>query len=137
MRHNEKLSLNPGDKFGEWIVIKEATPYHGSGARSYLCRCSCGNERIVRAERLVSGKSKSCGHVKTSIERVTTQKLIATNTSGHKGIHYNKKDQAWEANITYKRSRHYLGQYSDKEDAIQARENAESILKRNKSLDNL
>jgi hypothetical protein len=28
---------------------------------TYLCECSCGGRAIVRADRLKSGKTKSCG----------------------------------------------------------------------------
>lgn len=128
------MKLNPGDKFGEWTVIREVKPYHPSGARVCLCRCSCGNERIVRSERLVSGKSKSCGHVTTRIENIVDAKPPKTNTSGFRGVHWNRKDQKWEANITYKNEREYLGQYDNKEDAVQARKSAETMLKRTGSL---
>lgn len=43
-----------GEVFGKWTVIEV------SSGRSRLCRCECGNERIVNAGSLVNGKSKSC-----------------------------------------------------------------------------
>lgn len=128
------MKLNAGDKFGDWTVIREVEPYHPSGARAYLCRCVCGNERIVRAERLISGKSKSCGCVTTRIEDIVDAKPTKANTSGFRGVSWNRKDQKWEANITYKNERKYLGQYDNKEDATQARKSAEAMLKRTGSL---
>jgi hypothetical protein len=48
-----------GLKFGEWSVLNFA----GSGAsgRKWLCRCSCGTERVVIGDSLKKGLSKSCG----------------------------------------------------------------------------
>lgn len=51
-----------GRIFGEWIVIDKA-PGSGYGAR-WLCRCSCGTERIVSRKSLIAGTSKSCGCTK-------------------------------------------------------------------------
>lgn len=50
-----------GQTYGEWTVIGPASPDR-YGRRQWLCRCSCGKERIVPADNLRSGKSRSCGH---------------------------------------------------------------------------
>lgn len=50
-----------GRVFGKWTVIAPAAPDR-YGRRQWLCRCSCGKERIVSASNLLGGKSKSCGH---------------------------------------------------------------------------
>jgi hypothetical protein len=52
-----------GRKFGKLTVLKRndskaAASHHGG---SWLCRCDCGNMRIVYANRLVNGNLKSCG----------------------------------------------------------------------------
>lgn len=53
-------------KFGEWTVIGKATDYikpDGRHEPMWLCVCSCGVERAVHEQNLISGKSSSCGHV--------------------------------------------------------------------------
>lgn len=57
-----------GQKFNRWTVLEYV------GNSSWLCRCDCGNERIVSTARLNSGDSKSCGclRVETTIKRNTT-----------------------------------------------------------------
>lgn len=50
-------TINIGDTFGEWTVIKDI------GNRYFLCRCSCGVEKSVHSYDLRKGKSKSCGHL--------------------------------------------------------------------------
>lgn len=49
-----------GKKFGKL----EAISFHeiGTGGRSkWLCKCSCGNDKIVFADNLLRGATKSCG----------------------------------------------------------------------------
>lgn len=60
-RHDPYALANPGDTFGEWVVVEPAESRHG---RRWLCRCSCGTERAVAQGNLTSGKSRSCGHGK-------------------------------------------------------------------------
>lgn len=47
-------------RFGRWSVLSPAEP--GSNGRAqWLCRCDCGNERVVLAQHLTNGRSQSCG----------------------------------------------------------------------------
>jgi hypothetical protein len=47
-----------GKRFGRLIAIgKVVIDKRGY----YICKCDCGNERTIRSDSLVSGKSKSCG----------------------------------------------------------------------------
>jgi hef len=47
-----------GSKINNWEVISYA------GNKSWLCRCVCGKEKVVKTQRLLSGDSKSCGCMK-------------------------------------------------------------------------
>lgn len=49
-----------GQKFGRWTVIKYS---HKNSKRMvyWLCKCDCGNEKIVLGNNLRRGKSLSCG----------------------------------------------------------------------------
>lgn len=51
-----------GKKFGKLEVIG----VHDTGSRKtyYVCRCDCGNVKVVRADALISGATKSCGCIK-------------------------------------------------------------------------
>lgn len=48
-----------GQIFGRWTVT-ERSPNRGRETM-WLSRCECGTERAIRAGKLVSGRSKSCG----------------------------------------------------------------------------
>lgn len=56
------------------------------------------------------------------------QKMKNTNTSGRVGIFWHKATQKWQAAIGSKREYITLGFFSNKEEAIQAREKAEKNL---------
>lgn len=56
----KRLNINPGDKFGEWTVIKEVIK---GNRRHFLCECSCEEKtkREVALYSLTMSHSKSCG----------------------------------------------------------------------------
>lgn len=109
----------------------------------YKCQCDCGN--IVNKTRNdVIHHSKSCGCFKKEsarnsmkingekLERVEgtcinnlNQKISKNNTSGVKGVHWDKTRKRWTAQIMFKHKNYYLGRYKDKDDAIKARQAAE------------
>lgn len=49
-----------GEIFGR-LTISEFEGHNKNGRPLYLCKCECGNEKIVRWELLVRGETKSCG----------------------------------------------------------------------------
>ena len=51
--------------------------------------------------------------------------LLKRNTSGFTGVHWNKNREKWWAQIKYNNKSKYLGTFTDKEDAIRARLQAE------------
>ncbi len=58
-----------GERFGRLIVIK----YEGidkSHHRYFKCKCDCGNEKVIRGDRLKSGKARSCGCYKTEVHTI-------------------------------------------------------------------
>lgn len=52
-----------GNIFGELTVVEyKGKDEHGHGL--WLCRCSCGKEKIITSGNLREGKTNSCGHIK-------------------------------------------------------------------------
>ena len=49
-----------GKNFGFWKVISRAENSKEGSAR-WLCQCECGTQRIIKAQALKYGRSKSCG----------------------------------------------------------------------------
>jgi len=59
---NNKIIDIKGQIFNEWVVLE----YGGknNNRHQWLCKCSCGKEKLVDGAELKRGKSKSCGHDK-------------------------------------------------------------------------
>ena len=57
--------LKIGDKFSHYTIIGEAPPVVTlSKRRRWVCKCDCGNIRIVEEPNLRHGKSTNCGCVR-------------------------------------------------------------------------
>ena len=56
-----------GQKFGKLTVIERVEDHitpSGQHKQLWLCRCDCGNEKIIRGEFLRNGSTMSCGCLK-------------------------------------------------------------------------
>ena len=49
-----------GQHYGRLSVIERAAN-SGAGQTRWLCRCTCGNEKVIFASAIVRGLTKSCG----------------------------------------------------------------------------
>lgn len=59
-----------GQKFGRLTVIERAVDYiqsNGRHRKQWLCKCDCGNQKIVRDENLISKNTQSCGCLQKEI----------------------------------------------------------------------
>lgn len=79
-----KLVNLAGKRFGNFTVTARAENAP-DGKTQWLCHCDCGIPRVVTADHLKSGHSKSCGCM-------TTKKLVAFNT-----IHGKRKTRAYQS----------------------------------------
>ena len=136
-----------GDRFEKLTVID----FDGKYA---ICECECGNTKKIRKTSLTLKKypTKSCGCIQrqvahnignktisensrkqieknmeynTNFQVITQDKPPANNTSGVKGVSWNKEKEAWETYIGIHGKRIRLGIYTRFEDAVQARKRAE------------
>ena len=59
-----------GQRFGKLTVIRHegyGVRNNGHNYKTWLCKCDCGNEVIVRTSYLTLGETKSCGCLKSEI----------------------------------------------------------------------
>lgn len=54
------MRVNKGDRFCRLVVIDKVAPGKHRHSQS-LCKCDCGNIKIVRNEALLKGRVRSCG----------------------------------------------------------------------------
>lgn len=76
------ITINPGDQFDEWDVLSYA------GNKKYLCRCSCGAEKLVFRKNLLDGSSKSCGHDRNHYGDLTGKQINEWEVLGKEGYLY-------------------------------------------------
>lgn len=151
MKAAEAMALT-GRRFGKLAVLCRDSRKDG-GNWYWICECDCGNRKSIRGTSLVrDGGTRSCGcdqrkmasetgrktvaeNARKQIERnmsyrtnfqvIENQNIPKNNTSGHKGVSWNKGKGKWDAYIQVQGCRKHLGRYSEYEDAVKARELAE------------
>lgn len=120
-----------GRVFGQLKAVRVIDRRTNNGNRIWMCECSCGKTAFVSSSSLLGGNTLSCGHLNTDGEDIGTkvrlldQKLSTANTSGHKGVGWDKRKGNWKAQIGFQGKNIYLGNFADIQDAIQARKEAE------------
>lgn len=127
-----------GGQYGYLTVLGEDEKKNGM--RYWRCRCQCGKETIVRQGYLIDGRTRSCGCLQaamikenmkfvegTSVRMIENvqNRLNTSNTSGYNGIYFNRKNQKWIAQITFKKKTYYLGSFIEIGEAVAARKEAE------------
>lgn len=134
-----------GKTFGRLTAMRSEDERKG-GSIVWTCACTCGNVVSVPARDLVSGNTTSCGcasvdHARSlkeynearhTVDEVFTpllrQKTQKNSRTGVKGVsmHRTKSGKVkYQANITVKGKRIYLGIYPTIEQAAEARRRAE------------
>lgn len=135
-----------GKQFQRLKVVEKTSQRDSNYNVFYKCKCECGKEKLVTATDLKKGNVRSCGCLsketstrigkflgdKTKEQcidgtnvRNLTMKTSKRNTSGIKGVTWDKTRSKWKAQIIFKGKNYYLGRYSDIEEARKAREVAE------------
>lgn len=124
-----------GKRFGRLTAVKRCERAGKHDRPKWLCKCDCGNECVVLARYLKQGKVQSCGCIQgknsptdlfdgTMIGSLTRKKG-RNNTTGVKGVSFNKRRGTYVAEIMIRRKKIYLGEFHSLEEAKKARQRAE------------
>lgn len=131
-----------GQHFGKLTVIRRVST--GTHAK-FLCKCGCGNEIIVRGDKLRRGETISCGCNKKSVEKIKKLEngrnlqdhtsdvffkgtVSKNNTSGINGVS-RLRNGKYRAYIGYKNKVYSLIEDYDIKIAKSARDKAERAIK--------
>lgn len=137
-----------GRRFGKLEVIGRSDKRGSRGARTvplWECRCECGAICYKATDTLTNPERSMCndcvgkyagqkmrekaGYVDgTQISRIKSDKLIATNTSGARGVYLERKTGKWRARLRFKGKTYNFGTYANFEDAVKARKEAEQLI---------
>lgn len=137
--HPEKKNYI-GKRFGQLTVLDYAGKQNGM--HRWKCRCDCGQLTVVGQTLLQSGKTQSCGCLKstvlaenlklfdgtsvTMLEAGKTQRQ-RNNKSGCTGVYLHSRTNRWIAQITFKGRTFYLGSFEHFDDAVNARKEGETM----------
>ncbi|MBC1524784.1 AP2 domain-containing protein [Listeria booriae] len=143
-----------GQKFGRLTVVSFIRSQKGNALWKCKCECgnehealaqglkrgnvkSCGclqiengkkyahNLRSKEIQKKAHERRREVDFVDGTFKSALTRNVSTRNTSGVKGVHWDNRRKKWQATITLKQKSHFLGRYSNKEDAIKARLDAE------------
>ncbi len=134
-----------GRRFGKLEVVARSDKRGSRGARTvplWECRCDCGAICYKATDKLTSPELSMCsdcvgkyatekmrqraGYVGgTQISRITSNKLNSSNTSGARGVYYDKSSGKWRARLRFKGKIYNFGTYTNFDDAVKARKEAE------------
>ena len=115
------------DYGGRGIIVCEEWRGFENFLNFYKWAISNGYQEGLQLDRIDSNgnyEPLNCRWVKT-VTNCRNQRVRKDNTSGFKGINFDKKKNLWVARISVDKKRIYLGRFKDLSDAIKARKLAE------------
>lgn len=120
------VRLKEEDYVGKYYNDLQITAWSGKaldGHRLVECTCKCGVVFITELWSVTSGGTKSCGCSHKQANRC--QPLRKDNTSGVKGVCWDKRVNKWRAAIKVDSKQIHIGNYTTLEAATEARKWAE------------
>ena len=135
-----------GKRYGKVVVLDRSDKRASRGKRTiplWECLCDCGNITYKATDSLTNASISMCRECAqsysaekmrenvgliggTQISRIKSDKPIATNTSGVRGVYYDRKTGKWRARLKFKGKLMNFGTYARFEDAVKARKQAEA-----------
>lgn len=134
-----------GQVFGQLTVLGRSEKRGNRGARTtplWECRCTCGNITYRATDSLKREGHRMCedcraafatekargaaGYVGgTQLSRIVDMQPPSVNSSGVRGVQYDKRAKKFRARLKFKGKLMNFGSYENFEDAVAARKAAE------------
>lgn len=134
-----------GKRFDRLEVLRRSDRRGPRGKRTtplWECRCECGAITYKATDSLTRPGKKMCracagknsaaaaqrgaGFVNgTQLSKICDMKVSAANTSGVRGVYYERRTGRWRARIVFQQKIFSLGSYGSFEEALEARREGE------------
>ena len=135
------------EHIGRLTVLGRSDRYGARGARKtplWKCLCACGAITYKATDTLTNSEMNMCadcaskyamlkmresaGYVDgTQLSRIKSDKLSSLNTSGCRGVYYEKRSGLWRARLKFKGKLMNFGSFKKFDDAVKARKEAEAL----------
>ena len=132
-----------GQQFGYLTALAPLEKRSKNGSVYWRCRCQrCGKEVDYTEDDLVHGAYRSCGCWKKEIQQTicqrrhdvdgTTLELLgerrarSDSSTGVRGVF--RRESKYIAMLGFKKRQYFIGQFSELEDAVRARKDAEKLV---------
>ena len=137
-------AVKAGERFGHLVAL-EPTEKRSARSTVWKCQCDCGKIMEARSSLLKSGHVKSCGCLKAEIDKTRMQENLTyqdgtcieflrkisvptkASSTGVRGVIL-REDGSYQATLTFRKKRYYLGRFATLEDAAKARSRAEEMV---------
>lgn len=136
-----------GKVFGKLTVVGRSDKRNSRGKRTtpmWECRCECGAITYKATDTLTNPDKSMCNECAgkysagiarqsagfvggTQITKIMDMTPTAANTSGVRGVYYEKRSNKWRARLRFKGKTMSFGSFARFEDAVFARKEAEKI----------
>jgi len=83
-----------GKRFGRLTVIKRSYPNGKNYRVKWLCKCDCGNEKIIASNHLIKNEIKSCGCLRVEKSRNNKHAYLGPGVSNMRSRIYIYKKSA-------------------------------------------
>lgn len=139
-----------GETFRRLKTVRPTDKRASNGTVIWECKCECGNIKEISSGDLIRGAVKSCGCLgremsvkhgtkvgelnvtKNVIEnthlKLITNSMLKTNTTGYKGVSFDKERNKYLAQIVFKKKHYNLGRYDTAEEASEVYQKAKKEL---------
>lgn len=87
--------------------------------------CTDPNKDVHHKDHVVYNNRKYNLEICDHYQNMIATKTYSNNTSGRKGVYWDKSRNKWMVSITANKKTHHIGRYDNFEDAVKAREEAE------------
>ena len=134
-----------GRKFGKLTVLSRSDIRTARGDRTtpaWECRCDCGNTVFLATDTITRAGTRMCESCRakyaterarenagflegTQLSKIKNMTPPSTNTSGARGVYFDKRTNKWRARLKYKGKLMNFGTFDKFEDAVSARKKAE------------
>lgn len=119
-----------GQRFGKLTVIRRVEGTQSNRARADSLMAGVESSCAECAQKHNAACAiKNAGFINgTQLSKIQNMKPSAANTSGCRGVSFNKRTSRWEAQIKFRGKRTRLGSYKNFDDAVLARKKAEQVI---------